>query len=115
MDPEAKAAPIGPAWDGDLDWEALPRAEAQMLSLALVAEERSVTSGEDRCHPPAFLAELSPAHGVNAAINLVQPASLEPMPNGISCVADREQLRSRDHTMLRPNERPGGCGHLLQG
>jgi len=49
---------------------------------------------------------LSAPDGINASIKAMKAANLNPVLNGLGCVAELEELPERDHPMLAPDQRP---------
>ena len=74
---------------------------------AVVAQHRRVSACEHRGDPPALLAELLATDGVDAAMDRVQPAVLDPVVNRLRRIADRDELLVRDDAALLAGECPG--------
>jgi hypothetical protein len=65
-----------------------------------VTEHRAVPASEHGGHPPPFIAEVTVSDGIDAAMNAMEPAGLEPKGDAAREKAGVQQLAPRDQAVL---------------
>jgi hypothetical protein len=71
-----------------------------------MAQSGSIPAREDRSHPLALACELSPADGVYATVDGMQPAGGDPMPDRLQGVSEIDELEESDDAVLNGGEFP---------
>lgn len=102
----ASASRIPPDGNGHVNGAAALLADRPQRRGAVVAEDGAVTARQYGRHPRPLPRQLRPPHGVDLRPHRMEPASAEPVPDRLVRVAERDELRTRDHAMLPPRHRP---------
>jgi hypothetical protein len=71
-----------------------------------MAEHGLRSAAQESRDPSPFAREFAAADRVHASVHYMQPASRDPVVDCLGGEAEREQLRARDHPMLRPDQPP---------
>jgi hypothetical protein len=81
-----------------------------------MAEQGPIATGEDRGHPPSFIAEGRVSHGVHPAVDPVKSASADAALDGVLAQPGSVELLDRDHAVLtggQPGNPKVGCQHTV--
>ena len=65
-----------------------------------MTEQRSLSTGENRCHPLPPLMHSSAAKGIDAAVEKTETSCLYTPPDGAGAQTCRNQLCPREHAVL---------------
>src|SRR5215211_4693121 len=93
-------------WAGDVDYGAALGADPPESCSALAAEHDLQSARKYRCHPPALAAHLRSTDRVHAAKYRMKASDRDPVLDGPAGISERQELKQRDHSVLRSDKRP---------